>query len=268
MIVDHCQRWGGGRASYRPAGEPIETARYEVAPIAGDAAAKAFVLAHHYAKSYPAARFRAGLYTGGALVGVAVFSVPMSEGALRPFGVDDAVELGRLVLLDEVPANGESWFLARAFEVLRREGLGAVVSFSDPEVRTDATGTTVFLGHAGTCYQASNAVYTGKATPRTLHLLPDGTVLSARTVQKIRARERGWQHAVAQLVAHGAEAPVDGADLRAWLAGQLPRVTRRRRHHGNHRYLFPLNRAARRACPASLPYPKLGLELFATGRAA
>lgn len=40
------------------------------------------------------------------------------------------------------------------------------------------------------------------------------------------------------------------------------------RHRGNHRYLFPLNRAARRACPASLPYPKLGRDLFATGRAA
>ena len=262
MIVDCCQRWRGGRASYRPAGETIVTARYEVSPIEDDTTAKAFVVAHHYAKSYPAARFRVGLYTGGALVGVAVLSVPMSEGALRPFHTSDAVELGRLVLLDAVPANGESWFLGRVFELLRAEGLGAVVSFSDPEVRTNAAGVPVFLGHAGTCYQASNAVYTGKATPRTLHLLPDGTVLSARTVQKIRARERGWHHAVAQLVAHGASAPANDTDLRAWLAGEMPRVTRRRRHGGNHRYLFPLDRSARRACPASLPYPKLGRDLF------
>jgi hypothetical protein len=34
----------------------------------------------------------------------------------------EAVELGRLVLLDDVPANGESWFIARAFELLRARG--------------------------------------------------------------------------------------------------------------------------------------------------
>lgn len=33
-------------------------------------------------------------------------------------------------------------------------------------------------------------------------------------------------------------------------------------------HIQTLGREPRRACPASLPYPKLGLELFATGRAA
>jgi hypothetical protein len=31
-------------------------------------------------------------------------------------------------------------------------------------------------GHVGTIYAATNAVYTGRATARTVKLLPDGTV--------------------------------------------------------------------------------------------
>jgi ABC-type sugar transport system ATPase subunit len=39
----HAQRWRTGRASYRPAGEPLNTRAYEVASIKGDAIARAFV---------------------------------------------------------------------------------------------------------------------------------------------------------------------------------------------------------------------------------
>lgn len=254
-------RWRDQQGTYRPAGECFDPRVCEVAAIPDDTTAKAFVVGHHYAGSYPAARWRFGLYERGQLVGVAVYSVSMRAEVLRPFGADDAVELGRLVLLDHVRANAESWFVARTFEALRGHGVEAVVSFSDPEVRTTTAGATAFVGHIGTVYQALNGAYTGRATPRTLRLLPDGTVLSERTLQKIRARERGWQHGVEQLVAHGAEAPV--GDLRAWLASWLPRVTRTRRHRGNHRYVFPLSRAAKRVTPTSLPYPKFDLSLFA-----
>ena len=54
-------------------------------------------------------------------------------------------------------------------------------------------------GHVGIIFQAFNGVYLGRATPRTLHLLPDGTVLSDRAIQKIRKGERGWRYAAAQL---------------------------------------------------------------------
>jgi hypothetical protein len=37
-------------------------------------------------------------------------------------------------------------------------------------------------------------------------------------------------------------------------------LTRPLRHHGNHRYLFGLSRAARRTLPGSLAYPKLGVR--------
>jgi hypothetical protein len=76
VIVDGAQRWRAGRASYRPAGEVIDPRRYEVATIDGPGAdniARAFVVAHHYSASYPAARERIGLYQGGALVGLAAW---------------------------------------------------------------------------------------------------------------------------------------------------------------------------------------------------
>jgi hypothetical protein len=128
------QRWRDGRAHFRRPEQPIPTREYDVAPIAGDRDAKSFVLAHHYSQSYPAARFRVGLFHHGALVGVAVFSHPVNDAVLDVLPVERGarVELGRFVLLDEVPSNGESWFLARAFELLRREGVAGVVSFSDP----------------------------------------------------------------------------------------------------------------------------------------
>jgi hypothetical protein len=76
------QRWRARRDSYRPVGEPIHTRLYEVAPIAIDGPAKDFVIHHHYSGSYPAARFRFGLYRHQVLVGVAVFSHPCGDRGL------------------------------------------------------------------------------------------------------------------------------------------------------------------------------------------
>ena len=107
-----CQRWRHRRDSYRPAGEPIDPSRYGVEPIADDTTARAFIVAHHYSGSLPAARCRVGLYrtrpfARPELVGVAVFSQPASEAVLPKWlGTSAGVELGRLVLLDDVPASG------------------------------------------------------------------------------------------------------------------------------------------------------------------
>lgn len=51
------QRWCGRRDSYRPAGEYIDTRRYEVASIPDDTSAKAFVLTH---QSLPYPKFGGG----------------------------------------------------------------------------------------------------------------------------------------------------------------------------------------------------------------
>jgi hypothetical protein len=264
VITTLSQRWRGGRASYRPAAECIDPFSYEVAPIDGhgaDRTARAFVEAHHYSRSMPAARERVGLYRGGDLVGVAVFSHPASDKVLSwlPCPKAEAVELGRFVLLDDVEHNGETWFLARAFELLRQRGYSGVISFADPVRRATVEGAPVFPGHIGTIYQAANAVFAGEATMRTLRLLPDGRVFSERARSKIRQRERGWQYAVEQLLAAGAPAPTDTSTaeaLHAWLLRELPRCTRGLLHPGNYRYLFGLTPAVKRHLPKSRPYPK------------
>ncbi len=259
MIASVTQRWRARRDSYRPAGEPIDTRRYEVAAIPDDRTAKAFVVAHHYSGSYPAARARVGLYRRGELVGVAVVSHPARESVLALFPGErlEGAELGRFVLRDDVEANGETWFLARCFELLRRRGLAWLLSHSDPAERASAAGAVVFGGHVGTIYQAHNAAYLGQGGRRTLRLLPDGTVLSARAISKVRARERGWRYAAALLERHGAAELGDEGDAAAWLALWLPRLTRPSRHPGNHRYAWALDRRDRRHLPPSLPYPKL-----------
>jgi hypothetical protein len=104
------------------------------------------------------------------LVGVAVFSVPMSQAVIPKWlgvSASSGVELGRFVLLDEVPFNAETWFLARAVRVLRAElpELAGIVSFSDPVPRRDSSGALVMPGHVGTIYQARNAAYRGRTAP-------------------------------------------------------------------------------------------------------
>lgn len=261
------QRWLFRVDSYRRPGEEIRTSEYDVGVLEDDATAKAFVLEHHYSGSYPAARARMGLFHRGELAGVAVFSHPCADKVLTNVfhaPAASAVELGRFVLLDRVPHNGETWFLGRAFELLRARGdLVGVLSFSDPMPRSNGAGRLVFPGHVGTIYQAHNGRYLGRGTARTLRLLPNGAVFSSRAASKIRAGERGWAYSVALLVEHGAPSPsclrsgvADPEELRAWLPRALAAVTRTTRHPGNHKYAWAFSRRSRAVLPIGTGYPK------------
>lgn len=267
MITATCQRWREGRAAYRPAREVVATRALDVSSIATDTEARAFVEAHHYSRSYPAARFRFGLHERGHLVGVAVFSVPVNARSLAclPGAADERVELGRLVLLDEVGANAESWFVARCFERLEREGLAGVVSFSDDIARRTAAGDVVFVGHVGTVYQALNAVYLGRGARGTHRLLPDGRVLSRRAIAKLNTGDCGWRYTAELLVAHGAAPLRDGEDRAAWARAAVALVTRPLTHPGNHKYAWTLRRRDRAHLPTSRPYPKIAPAGAAAG---
>ncbi|MBI4496629.1 MAG: hypothetical protein HY689_01860 [Chloroflexi bacterium] len=236
-----------------------------MAPV-DDRTAKAYVERHHYAGSYVASRLRYGLWDRwGALLGVAVLSVPVQRAVLtgpfpdlEPFS--ESLELGRFVLADRAPANAESWFLGQVFRLAAGEGIRGVVSFSDPVARHDATGRLVFPGHIGVIYQATNAVYAGRGTPRTVLVLPDGRVLNERALAKLRALDSGHAY-VEQLLREFGAPPRRGADPSEWLPRALIAAgVRRLRHPGNHRYLFKLGRrSAKRAVRVglpSLPYPK------------
>lgn len=271
-MIQHCQRWRSRRATWRPRGELFNPGCHEVAVIDADADAKRFVVDHHYSASYPAARFRVGLFRASssarlALAGVAVFSVPMNAASFPKFcgqPVEAGVELGRFVLLDEVEANGETWFLAQAFALLTasRPEFRAVLSYADPVARTDEAGTRVTPGHVGTIYQAFNGRYLGRSEPRTLLLTRAGRTLSPRALSKLRNDERGAAHVYAMLVAAGAPArqPLESGPAyvrRALVDGPFRRFA----HPGNHRYAWPLggrsqrHTALSRFAPAQ-PYPK------------
>jgi hypothetical protein len=263
---DWCQRWRDGRPHWRHRSDGgFDPTHYEVAPL-DDRSTRAYVERHDYAASYVASRLRYGLWDRrGALLGVAVLSVPVRREVLthrfpvlEPFR--ESLELGRFVLADAVPANGESWFLGRVFRLAGREGVRGVVSFSDPLARRDAGGRLVFPGHIGVIYQASNAIYAGRGTPRTVLLLPDGRVMNERALAKLRTLDTGHAYVEELLRAFGAP-PRRGADPREWLPRALLAAgVRHLRHPGNHRYLFRLgDRAARRSVLIDLPrlpYPR------------
>jgi hypothetical protein len=256
---------------------PIDPSRYRVEPVSA-AEAKAFVVRHHYSGSYPADRLRYGLLDRetGSLAGVAVLSVPPSVRVLTNAfpGLEpyvESLELGRFVLLDEVPANGESWFLARALRAAAERGLRGIVSFSDPVPRyvLEPTGQRreVKPGHVGIISQALGMTYTGRGAPSSLVLVTDPASgrqesISNRALQKVRGLESGHRYVEERLVAAGARPRRAGEDPAAWLAAALtiPAVTRQR-HRGNHRYLLALgDRTQRRRvvmAAAAAPYPKL-----------
>lgn len=267
------QRWREHRASYRPAGEPLAVHRYGV-EVLPERDARAFVVGHHYSASFPAARLSVGLFRSRGvfwspdLVGVAVFSVGVQHaGTMRRWcGVDAeaGIELGRFVLLDDVEANGETWFLRRAFDalVLELQDVRAVLAYSDPVPRVSLDGTCTLPGHVGTIYQAHNGRYVGRSSRRILHLDPAGRVVNGRTLTKIRKSEPGAGPAVDALVRSGAPAPLLGEDPSAWVRRALADGPfRRLAHPGNHAYVWPVGRAARATskllAAGAGSYPKL-----------
>jgi hypothetical protein len=246
-----------------------------------EAAAKAYVTRHHYSGSYPAASRRYGLYVdteaGPDLVGVAVFGIPVQVRVLTNVFPDlepyvESLELSRFVLEgaratergappeERAPGNSESWFLARCFEQLAADGVRGIVSFADPVPRC-VRGRLLFPGHVGTIYQASNAVFTGRSTPRTIVVLPDGTSLSDRSLQKVRQAERGHEYVERRLVALGAAGPRAGESGAVWLVEGLEEIGAvRLRHRGCFRYAMVTNRRDRThlvIAPERQPYPKM-----------
>lgn len=268
-----CQRWSNGRHSWRPVHEGgFNPRRYRLMEVP-ERDARRFVEAHHYSRSFPAARMSFGLFEGHHLVGAAVLGVPMHPRVLtKPFPTLDpnsAAELSRLVLLDEVPANAESFVLGRLFRLTAAHGLRGLVAFSDPQPRIVA-GTPLLPGHIGHVYRVTGGRYLGRATKRTITVLPDGTVLTARAQSKVCRGERGAAGVRARLCQLGARPLADmvaesaglGIDLTParWLDLALDGLGARRvRHRGCHRFVWPVgDRGWRRRCPigmVELPYP-------------
>ncbi|MDP4510319.1 Mom family adenine methylcarbamoylation protein [Nonomuraea turcica] len=111
------QRWRDRAFSWQLQRCVFEADRYSVELI-DRKPAKEFVVRHHYSGSWPAVIHQMGMFDHAEpgqprLVGVAALSYPTSNASLTnafpglEVGAQSLV-LGRFVLLDDVPLNGES----------------------------------------------------------------------------------------------------------------------------------------------------------------
>jgi hypothetical protein len=118
-------------------------------------------VAVHYLKKRPAiVLLSLGIFSFGKLVGMVLYSAPPKQSDVRYGG--KTWELARLYLLDEVPANAETWAISGSVKYIRRNHpeVQFLVSYADPSA-----------GHAGTIYRAANWVADGRTdegrkTPR------------------------------------------------------------------------------------------------------
>lgn len=265
------QRWRERRTSFALPDTTFSPDQYVVDLIPCVRVAKPFVELHHYTGTFPASRLSLGLFrqrqTGAELCGVCTFSVPVNNASIPLHtGFADplrATDLGRLVLLDQVPANAESWFVAKAFRLLRREkpGIEAVVAYSDPVPRLDEMGRVIMPGHIGTVYQALSAELRGRSAARTDHILPNGRILSPRALSKLRSGDVGASYAERQILDAGAPARGFAEDPAQWVSRLIDQhFITRRRHSGNLVYTFALTKAAK---IAGRTKPKLPYGAFA-----
>jgi hypothetical protein len=96
-------------------------------------------------------------------------------------------------------------------------------------------------------------------------VLPDGTTLGDRALNKVRNQERGHAYVERRLIALGARAPRAGEAPAAWLIEALGEVgATRLRHSGCYRYLLGTSKWYRRELRHRIagdqlltpPYPK------------
>lgn len=276
MITSRTQRWRDRRCRWIPNATEIDPRRLAVDVINTRAQATPFVKAHHYSGSMPVTRLSVGLFANGKgghseLVGVCVFSHPVNDASVpKSAGLSDprtACDLGRLVIVDSQGGNAESYLLARAFRILRKEKpeIISVISYADPNRRIDMEGNIIVRGHIGGLYSTLGARYTGRTRPRFELVMPDGRLISSRAISKIRNAECGQRYAIQDLLDAGARPPRFGEDMAGWLAElECSGFLRKVRHAGNHAYLFPLTKAARIAARKvpSLSYPLLDREVM------
>jgi hypothetical protein len=209
------QRWDGGRDSYRPSDETFDPNRYFVKKIE-KAPAKSFVLKHHYSRTFPGFRTAAGLFDVGKagqkerLVGVLVFGVFSNNASPKKWAQisnhRDAGDLSRLVLLDEVKGNAETWFVRQAIPIGQKyyEGrrtvnpdgdtMRVLISHSDPYPLLDVDGNVVMPGHIGNIYQAMNARFLGRSSSSKKMVSPGGVTISGNALSKLRSADPSSAH--------------------------------------------------------------------------
>jgi hypothetical protein len=175
--------------------EYVDTSKLAVRPLNKGVAA-AFVREHHYTHKPSACRYALGLFYiedddhsffSGAherLVGCMTYGHPVSNRAIGSITknieleLDNVLELTRLVVLDFVGKNTESWFIGQSFDWLKKNApeVKVLISYADPEQE-----------HTGTIYRATNWLYQGCGVSKlmpdfSIQLMDGGEWIHSRTV--------------------------------------------------------------------------------------
>ena len=120
-----------------------------------------------------------GLTVGGVVIGKLRQDQAYSKDGKR------CVELRRMALLDAMPKNSESWFLAQTIHMLKKHtNYTHVISYADKTV-----------GHQGTIYKAANFKNIGETAP-TDHVFWNGKRYHPRSLSIDRDYSRRLQEAI------------------------------------------------------------------------
>ncbi|MEV6956092.1 hypothetical protein [Streptomyces sp. NPDC051183] len=272
-----CQRWENRMPTWKRTRDGgFDSAVHRVIQIA-EPAAKRFTITHHYSGSWPVIRFAYGLQRidqapgpgepdGGRLVGVLALGVPMNTAVLRNAFPDvepirRSLELSRMVLLDSVESNGESWACARMMSLAAARGIQGIIAHADPVPRLRQTPdgpVQVSPGHIGHVYGAGQGfAYLGRTRARRQLVLPDATVLTDRAAGKIHRDEAGHAAVERRIAAFGAPARKPGEDGARWLAAALEQIGATAVAHGGcHRYARTIGRSRTRIGGTAHPAPR------------
>jgi hypothetical protein len=153
--------------------------------FAGNSMVRNLVVQCHYSKVMPRITkaciggWQGQSIVAGMTLGYGTRPRHTIEGMFPSVGVPQYLEIGKLCVRDEMPRNTESYFIARAIELLKKDMPEIVILFSW------ADG---ILGKPGYVYQASNFFYGGFITTE-IYLTEEGVKVHPRTVQGITARD-------------------------------------------------------------------------------
>jgi GR25 family glycosyltransferase involved in LPS biosynthesis len=140
-----------------------------------------FISKHHYRKIMPKLnKVFYGGFVEDRLVAVITFgwgTQPLNtiKKIFPSLTTKDYFEIGRLCLLDELPRNSESEFMAKVFKILK-------VDY--PELKVVFSWSDGIMGKPGFVYQASNFLYAGKIKTD-VYITKEGYLIHPRSAKKL-----------------------------------------------------------------------------------
>lgn len=149
-----------------------------------------FAARYHYTSTGGNMTWRWGLWHGVILHGVVAYNLPTRSVCASVFGeehLDKVWHMGRLVLSEDSPKNSESRLIGGSLRAIEHD---------HPNVWGVLTYAATDVGHIGTVYQATNALYTGSGGDPNFYVDQDGnrrgTHLGGHGVTAERAAAMNW----------------------------------------------------------------------------